>query len=334
MCRIEEHRCNEALRTTLQAALLVAVALMMLRVLFGLSLRVDFSQSTFLKLIPPICLAAALTVRIYAYFSTLAACFAIFEMSKVAMFLCTAGCLFVGRTFPMADMTLASIDEAMGFHWVSYLYFIDNHAWIDDLLLRPAYLSIYWQPVAAALFLPLVGRGRDALVLMLSLPAGIMLVSIIAVFVPAYGTYHFYGVVSSMHPHLSNLVTADGTATALDWLRSETRTGPLPQDHGGLIAFPSFHTTAALLLIWSFRGSRHALYFILPLNLMMIAATPLHGSHYLADMMAGASIAPPIIVFLEALLRTSVMPPLLESTPAEPSELAVAVRQQKAHFGM
>jgi len=59
----------------------------------------------------------------------------------------------------------------------------------------------------------------------------------------------------------------------------------------GLVCAPSFHTVSAVLYIaaaWPLRPLR---WMIVPLNIVMLLATPIEGTHYLIDMIAGLLVA-------------------------------------------
>ncbi len=59
----------------------------------------------------------------------------------------------------------------------------------------------------------------------------------------------------------------------------------------GLVSAPSFHTASAILYVaaaWPFRRLRWPL---LVINIAMLLSTPVEGTHYLTDMIAGALVA-------------------------------------------
>jgi membrane-associated phospholipid phosphatase len=59
----------------------------------------------------------------------------------------------------------------------------------------------------------------------------------------------------------------------------------------GLVCAPSFHTAAGVLYIiaaWPIRPLR---WFLVPVNIAMLLATPIEGTHYLVDMIAGMLVA-------------------------------------------
>ena len=60
---------------------------------------------------------------------------------------------------------------------------------------------------------------------------------------------------------------------------------------GGLICFPSFHTTGGILFMWALWPLRWARWPGIAVNVIMLAAIPIIGSHYLIDMIAGVALA-------------------------------------------
>ncbi len=69
----------------------------------------------------------------------------------------------------------------------------------------------------------------------------------------------------------------------------------------GLVSAPSFHTASAVLYIaaaWPFRRLRWPLTL---LNVAMLLSTPVEGTHYLSDMIAGALVAIVAIVLVRLL---------------------------------
>lgn len=58
-----------------------------------------------------------------------------------------------------------------------------------------------------------------------------------------------------------------------------------------LVTFPSFHTACGVLFAWALWRVRYLWIVGLILNVLMIASTPISGSHYLIDVIAGAGVA-------------------------------------------
>jgi membrane-associated phospholipid phosphatase len=59
----------------------------------------------------------------------------------------------------------------------------------------------------------------------------------------------------------------------------------------GLITFPSFHAASAVLFAWANWSIRVYRWPMLLLNVGMLIATPIEGSHYLIDVIAGVLVA-------------------------------------------
>ncbi len=62
-------------------------------------------------------------------------------------------------------------------------------------------------------------------------------------------------------------------------------------DLEGLIIFPSFHAVAAVVFCWAIWPVRRLRWFFGPINLLMLAATPIDGAHYAVDILGGAAVA-------------------------------------------
>jgi membrane-associated phospholipid phosphatase len=75
-------------------------------------------------------------------------------------------------------------------------------------------------------------------------------------------------------------------------LRNGTlRTINLGDSSQGLVVFPSFHTTLAVLCIFAARPLRILKVPLLALNLLIILSAPFEGAHYFIDIIAGIILA-------------------------------------------
>src|SRR5262249_43347877 len=59
----------------------------------------------------------------------------------------------------------------------------------------------------------------------------------------------------------------------------------------GIITFPSLHAALAVILIIALWPIRMLRWVILVLNTVMLVATPIDGSHYFIDVIAGIAVA-------------------------------------------
>jgi len=62
-------------------------------------------------------------------------------------------------------------------------------------------------------------------------------------------------------------------------------------DLEGLITFPSFHAASALLFTWAAWPFRRLRWWIVGLNVLLVASTPIDGAHYAIDLVAGIAVA-------------------------------------------
>lgn len=202
--------------------------------------------------------------------------------------------LTTSASLPLQDTRLLAWDRALGFDFLSLLDFVNRHEELIPLLAR-AYSSINFQMITMVLALPLAGcylRGAEAVcAYILTLLAA----AIIAILVPAIGVYQELGLQPSDFPHFE-------PQGYYDTLRDAPllRAGLLHKLHltrlVGVVTFPSFHAAAAILYMWAFWPLRWLRPVVIPWNIVMIAATPLGGGHYLSDILAGIAVAVAAIV--------------------------------------
>ena len=100
----------------------------------------------------------------------------------------------------------------------------------------------------------------------------------------------------------------------------------------GLISFPSFHTAAALIFIWTLHTVRYVGWAGIPLNLALIVATPTVGAHYFIDLVGGVVVAFGALAASHLLCRRakadefSIIPAGLEPDLAQPAGASIRVR--------
>jgi hypothetical protein len=196
---------------------------------------------------------------------------------------------YSGRDFAMIDAMLDRADRWLGFDWFAYLAWFQRHPWLDPIV-RFAYLSIFWQPLIVALVLAW-RRVQRLCVFILAMVLALTVVCAIAMVLPCIGPYRFLNATTVNHQGLS-LIMADAHVATLMWLRDASFHAPMPDSFfGGLISFPSYHASVAVLCIWACWRIPGINLAFLAINCLMLAATPTHGSHYLVDIIGGALIA-------------------------------------------
>jgi len=169
--------------------------------------------------------------------------------------------------FPLMDPTLASVDRSLGFDWSAWTAWGRAHPVIWNVQLL-AYNAMHPELGMAVLYL---GLRKRAKILIISLFVGGIITIIVSWFVPAVG-------------HLPNA----SHVPVLLALRAGRLLDVAPQ---GLISFPSFHTTVALLLTAGLRRERWLFPIACIVNGTMVISTISMGGDYLIDVLAGIIIA-------------------------------------------
>lgn len=203
---------------------------------------------------------------------------------------------------PFRDPWLAAADRVL----VPFLAWPDMARWIaaHDALVRlmcRIYSTLLWQPFVLVAFLAAGGQTK-ALWRFLTAWTGTLAGAVaLFAFMPAVTAFVYYGFVPADVPALT--VNAGWRpAELIQALRSgalhEISTGTMT----GLISFPSFHTAGAILLAWGWRRVPVIGGVFVLLNLAMLTTVPFVGSHYFADVLAGAVLALTAIAAVEGRL--------------------------------
>ena len=206
---------------------------------------------------------------------------------------------------PLWDDRFLAWDRAIGFDWFAYAAFVNQHPVLIEVL-RFAYQSMLPQAAIAALLLPALGQGERLKIFIAGFAIAAMITIFVSAFTPALSMWPLVPDAAARFPNLDPaagfvhvphvLGLRDGTFTTLMIVGGE-----------GILTFPSFHTAFGVLLIHAFWATRwYVRWPFLALNLLMIAATPIDGGHYLVDVIAGGAIAGLAILLATAASRRGV----------------------------
>ena len=191
---------------------------------------------------------------------------------------------------PLADARLAGWDKAIGFDWLSYVLLIDSHPLLLDMM-RESYSGLTGYSCVIFVLLAFGRDPRRRCFEMIALFLITALVCTIAgMFFPARAAMAYYAPDQAL---FDNISAATGTyhLAALEQLRAASAHSFDLGDMPGLVTFPSFHTAMGLIAIYCSRGTLWLLPPSLAVNALMIASTPVLGSHYAIDVLAGAAVA-------------------------------------------
>lgn len=187
------------------------------------------------------------------------------------------------------DLWLAGVDRSLGIDWPAMMAFVAAHPLLN-LVLRIAYVSVLPQ---VALLLILLGLWRQPARIYdfcLALAIGAIVTIAFWTVFPSFGAFSVFqlprDVSLYLHPELG-----PGYAQELIAL---LRGGPgriTPHEIKGLIGFPSFHAAMAVLVVWYGRSLRHVRWPLLACNIAVLIATPIHGGHFVVDVVAGVAVA-------------------------------------------
>ncbi len=182
---------------------------------------------------------------------------------------------------PLRDDEFVRLDAVLGFHWQSFFRWLGAHPTIG-FVLEFAYFSFLLQVFGTVGYFSLTGQDeRNREFLSMLLLSSLIVVAISGI-VPALGPWAHFGVkVSPLIDHVPHI----------ELLRSGAPVTFEIHEMKGLVTFPSFHTVAALLLIYVHRCRRWLFIASVMLNGLMLVSVPTVGSHYLVDVLAGAAIA-------------------------------------------
>jgi len=105
---------------------------------------------------------------------------------------------------------------------------------------------------------------------------------------PAAGVWPFYGLTAADSPHV--LPTVSTSWPAFYGLRDDNVRALVAAGAEGIITFPSLHAALAVILVAALWPVARVRWVIFGLNALMLAATPIDGSHYFIDVLAGIAV--------------------------------------------
>jgi membrane-associated phospholipid phosphatase len=203
--------------------------------------------------------------------------------------------LAAAANLPLQDQMLDSIDRTLGFDWRALLNWMNASPTIFAVL-RPIYFSLTLQMTTAALGLAFTGRLLRLRIYLLSFILAALITIAISALLPAAGVWPYDGLGAADSPHIMPAVSTswpvfyglrEGSVRTLVAIGSE-----------GIISFPSLHAALATILMMTLWPIPILRWPIVALNVAMLAATPIDGSHYFTDVFAGIGIG--VLCFLAA----------------------------------
>lgn len=191
--------------------------------------------------------------------------------------------------WPLQDQALLAIDRALGMDPEPIARFVNDHPWLANVLAR-GYGLIKIPLLAIPVVLALTARYVRLQLFVLAMSIALMVTILISAFVPAIGTYYGLQLPAAELPEINTSIYAGQLRDIL-----ALREGSLHQlalfRLSGIVSFPSFHAASAVLYMWALWPVRGLGGIAAALNLLMIAATPVIGAHYMIDVIGGVALA-------------------------------------------
>jgi hypothetical protein len=196
--------------------------------------------------------------------------------------------LAASANFPLHDHAFDAIDRALGLDWKALLAWM-NSAPAIHAVLRPIYLSLTLQMTTVVLCLAFSGRLVWLRVYTLAFVFAALVSIAVSVVLPAAGAWPYFGLTAADSPHILPVVSTSWPV--FDGLRDGTFRALGGVDSEGIITFPSLHAGLAVIVIAALWPLAILRWVFLALNALMLIATPIDGSHYFIDILAGGTMA-------------------------------------------
>ena len=227
------------------------------------------------------------------------------DFAEDALLFCAIALLGVLASYPLAagthgfvDARLERWDIALHFDWIAWYRKVTAHPALQRMG-EAAYASIYVSPFMLLGWFAWTDQRFEARRFLLAFWLAEVLTLLLFSEFPAEGPLAFlwhgpipYMPTSALYQH--QLIPA---------LRLHHVSGIEFGALRGLVCAPSFHTASAVLYVWAAWPVVLLRRVIVPLNCAMLLATPIEGTHYLSDMIAGAVVAGCAIVVVVFALR-------------------------------
>lgn len=195
---------------------------------------------------------------------------------------------------PLHDDLLITIDRALHFDWAAMCNWVAPHAALHRAL-SFAYFNLASETCLVVLVIVLFYPRRARRFSTALIVSSALTIPFLWIF-PASGPFIALSDLPSYC--ISDAVIAPQHYMAM---RTHGFAAVDAASLSGIVAFPSYHATAAILLTYMMRGIPFAFPMAAAFNALMIAATPLIGGHYAVDVIAGAVVAAATIGVLERL---------------------------------
>ncbi len=189
-------------------------------------------------------------------------------------------------TTGFSDPVLSRMDAVLHFNWLFWYRQVADHRSLQ-VLGTAAYAAIYVSPILLLGFFAMARQRARSRQFLVTFWLGVVITLALFPLFPAEGplAYLWHGPIPYMPTsalYQEQLIPALRLHQVTDIDLGALR---------GLVCAPSFHTVSAVIYIAAAWPVARMRWLILAINLAMLLATPIEGTHYLSDMIAGLVVA-------------------------------------------
>jgi membrane-associated phospholipid phosphatase len=195
---------------------------------------------------------------------------------------------------PLNDALLIRVDRALGFEWISLCNWAAAHPQIRSAMTF-AYFSLQNETLLVLLVISVFYPARARRFTTALIVSSLFTIPLLWVF-PVGGPFVAI-------KGLPQFCMSDAYVGSQHYMLLRTH-GFAAIDAGnlsGIVAFPSYHATSAVLLTYFLRRIPVVYPAAIAFNALMIAATPVIGGHYIIDVVAGIVVAAATIWVLQSI---------------------------------
>jgi membrane-associated phospholipid phosphatase len=179
------------------------------------------------------------------------------------------------------------IDRHLGFDWLGVMSNLDHASRLLSVL-NGAYATFTAQLVGAAFALVIAGKMRDLDRFFIIFACASISAEALSVLIPTLGPIWAL----ADHARFTNLPTLGRTTAEIVLALRDKTLGTIDFEAvNGIISFPSMHAAVAIIVPYTLRWNRWIFWPIAALNAVMLASAVPSGNHYLADVIAGVTVA-------------------------------------------
>jgi membrane-associated phospholipid phosphatase len=294
---------TETLRTGSRLVWLFIAAMAAMTAAFYLAMGLSVTWEVFPKVPAAIVICVALTL-FYRFFRPDPAIFYATElMGQILLISVLGGLLTYGAAavgLPYRDAQLLAADRWLGFDVKWYLSFVNSRPWLAQISLI-AYVTMGWQAIIVFFVLLFTRRIERLQDFAMSMVVSMVITSVVFSLFPALGWDVYLHIDHAEFPNISFIMHY---VPYLEAVRSGAlRAIPVDAMHG-IISFPSYHAAVAVIAVWALWPVRLFRWPLLILNALMIASTPIQGTHYLFDVIGGLAVCACTLLIVGYVRRT------------------------------